>query len=136
MQTSVHLAFNGQCEEAFRYYEKHLGGKIEMVMKVDESPIAGQFPPEMQKKVMHARVKVGDIALLGADAPPGRYQKPQGFSVSLAVETAAEAERLFAPLTDNGSVMMAMQETFFAMRFGMATDRFGIPWLVVCQKAP
>lgn len=136
MQTSVHLAFDGQCEEAFRYYQKHLGGDIEMLMTVEASPIAGQFPPEMQKKVMHARVKIGDNAILGADAPPGRYHKPQGFSVSLMVATATEAERLFSALTDNGSVMMAMQETFFAIRFGMATDRFGIPWMVVCQKTP
>lgn len=134
MQTTVHLAFDGQCEEAFRYYEKHLGGKIEMMLRVDESPIAGEFPADRQKKIMHARVRVGDVQIMGADAPPGRYQKPQGFSVSLSVDRPAEAERLFAALADNGNVMMPMQQTFFASRFGMAIDRFGIPWMVVCQS--
>lgn len=135
MQTTVHLTFDGQCEDAFRYYEKHLGGKIEMIMRVDDSPIADQFPADRQKKIMHARVKVGDVQIMGADAPPDRYQKPQGFSVSLSVDAPAEAERLFAALADNGNVTMPMQQTFFASKFGMTFDRFGIPWLVICQSA-
>jgi PhnB protein len=134
MQASAHVSFSGQCEEAFQYYEKHLGGKIERMMTHEGTPMADQTPPEWHKKIIHARIRLGDTVLMGADAPPARYQKPQGFSVTLEVETPAEAERIFGALSDNGTVQMAIQQTFFAVKFGMAFDRFGIPWIVICEK--
>jgi PhnB protein len=77
---------------------------------------------------------VGDTVLMASDAPDGRYRKPQGFSVSLGVDAPADAERIFAELSEGGSVTMPMEETFFAARFGMLTDRFGTPWMVICEK--
>jgi PhnB protein len=135
MQANAHVSFSGQCEEAFKYYEKHLGGKIERMMTHEGTPMEGQTPPDWRKKIIHARIRLGDTVLMGVDAPPARYQKPQGFSVTLEVETPAEAERMFGALSDNGTVQMAMQQTFFAAKFGMTFDRFGTPWIVICEKA-
>jgi len=135
MQLNAYLNFNGQCEEAFRFYERLLGGKIEMMMSFGDSPMADQVPAEWRKKVMHARLVVGGNTIMGSDAPPDRFQKPQGFSVSLSVEKPAEAERMFAALAEKGNVQMPIQETFWALRFGSVTDRFGIPWMVNCERA-
>ncbi|MFZ1049614.1 MAG: VOC family protein, partial [Candidatus Sulfotelmatobacter sp.] len=87
-----------------------------------------------QKKILHARLLLGDRALMASDAPPGRYEKPQGFSVSLEIETPKESERVFHALSEKGTVVMPIQETFWAVRFGMLTDRFGIPWMINCSK--
>jgi PhnB protein len=135
MQINPYLLFTGQCEEAFKFYEKLLGGKIEMMMAHEGTPAAGQVPPEWLKKILHARLVVGDQVLMASDAPPGRQQKPQGFSVSLSVNDPAEAERIYNGLAEGAvAVTMPMQETFWAKRFGMLTDRFGIPWMINCEK--
>jgi PhnB protein len=134
MQINPYLLFTGQCEEAFKFYEKLLGGKIEMIMTHEGTPAAAQVPAEWLKKILHARIVVGGHVLMGSDAPPGRQEKPQGFSVSLSVKEPAEAERLFQALAENGAVRMPIQETFWAKRFGMLVDRFGIPWMVNCEK--
>ena len=126
--------FNGQCEEAFRFYEKCLGGKIAFTMTYGESPMAEKTAPDLQKKIMHTRLMVGDQVLMGSDAPPDRFQKPQGFSVSIGVKDPAEAERIYKALSDKGEIWMAMQETFWAQRFGMCVDRFGTPWMINCEK--
>jgi PhnB protein len=135
MQINPYLNFDGQCEAAFKFYEKCLGGKIEVMFLFEGSPAADQVPPEWRKKVLHARLAAGDHVLMGSDAPPGRYQKPQGISMSLSVEDPAEAERLFYDLAENGKVTMPIQATFWALRFGMLIDHFGIPWMVNCEKA-
>lgn len=135
MQLNPYLLFDGQCEAAFKFYEKCLGGKIEALILHEGTPAADQVPAEWRKKILHARLVVGDRVLLGSDAPPGRYQKPQGFGLSLDVKDPAEAERLFRALADNGKVTMPIQPTFWAERFGMLVDRFGIPWMVNCEKA-
>lgn len=98
MQLSTYLNFNGQCEAAFKYYEQCLGGKIEMMMTHGDSPMAEQTPPEWRDKIMHARLLVGKTALMGSDAPPQRYEKPQGFAVALAVDSPSDAERIFQSL--------------------------------------
>jgi PhnB protein len=134
MQLNSYLTFNGDCETAFRFYEKRLGGKIEMMMKQSESPMAAQAAPEMRDKVMHARMTLGKDTLMGSDAPPNMYERPTGFSVSVSLDSAAEAERVFAALAEKGTVRMPLQETFWALRFGMVTDRFGIPWMVNCER--
>ncbi|SRR5579872_696686 len=134
MQMSPYLLFDGNCEEAFEFYEQSFGATIESLTRVEDTPAANQFPAEGRKKIMHGRLKLGDQVLLASDAPPGRYHKPQGFSVSLDIQSAEEAERVFAALAKNGSVTMPIAETFWAQRFGMVNDRFGIPWMVNCMK--
>jgi PhnB protein len=89
-------------------------------------------PPEWKKKIMHAAASVGGATIMGSDAPPGHYHKPQGFSVSLLVEDLADAERKFKALSDGGRVDMAFAKTFFAKGFGMCVDKFDIPWMVYC----
>ncbi len=135
MHTSTHLHFKGDCSAAFRSYAEILGGRIVFAMTYGESPAAGQTPPEMREQIIHARLDFGGQFLLGCDTPPDRYHAPQGFNVMVAVEPPAEAERIFRALADNGTVTMPFQETFWAKRFGMCTDRFGIPWMVNCAKA-
>ena len=135
MQTHPHLSFNGQCEEAFRYYEKHLGGKITALALYEGTPAENFMPAELRKKVIHAQIRIGDGTLMGADSPPDRFQATHGIAVTLAADTPADAERIFHALADGGSVQMAMDKTFFAAKFGMLRDRFGIPWMVICEKA-
>jgi PhnB protein len=135
MRVNPYLHFNGQCEAAFKFYAKCLGAKIEMMMTHEGTPAAEHVPPDWLKKIMHARISVGDTLLMASDAPPGRYEKPQGFSVSLLVDKPAEAERVFKALAEKGTVTMPMAETFWAERFGMLVDQFGIAWMVNCEKA-
>lgn len=133
MQLGPLLLFDGQCEEAFRVYEKYLNGKVEAMMLFEGTPAASQVPAEWRKKIIHARMAVGDQILMGSDAPPGRYQKPQGFFVSLQVAKPDEVEQIFQELAENGRILMPVQQTFWAARFGMVIDRFGIPWSVNCE---
>ena len=134
MQLNPYLMFDGQCEAAFRFYEQALGGGIEAMMTFADTPMAEQTPPEMQGKIIHARLVVGDKVLMGSDAPAGRVEKMQGFSVTLGIDEPEEAERVFNALADGGTVTMPIQETFRARRFGMLVDRFGTPWMVNCEK--
>lgn len=136
MQATAYLHFNGNCEAALKFYAARLGGKIEAMMPYEGTPAADQMPAERQKDVLHARIAIGNMSLMASDAPPGRYTPPQGFSLTLGVDGAAEAERLFSALADGGTVSMPIGETFFAHRFGMLTDRFGVPWMVLCERAP
>lgn len=135
MELNAHLNFNGQCEEAFRFYQQCFGGEIKTMVPHEGTPAAEHVPPEWRKKIMHAEIKVGDQLLMGADAPPGRYQPPAGFAIALQVKEPAEADRIFHSLAQGGNVGMPIQETFWAARFGMLSDRFGIPWMVNCPKA-
>lgn len=134
MKLNSYLNFNGNCQAAFRFYERCLGGKIEMMMTHGESPMAEQTRPEWRDRIMHARLVIGDAVLMGSDAPPEMFQAPQGFSVSISVETPAEAERIFSTLSEKANVRMPLQQTFWAARFGVLTDQFGIPWMVNCEQ--
>jgi PhnB protein len=136
MQVNPYLNFNGQCAEAFGFYEQLLGGKIEAMMTFGESPMAGEMPPESHSRILHARLVVDGQALMGSDAPPEYYAKPQGLYVSLNVETQADGERIFRALAEGGTVTMPFEKTFWAAGgFGMLTDRFGTPWMVNCERA-
>jgi len=135
MQLNPYLLFGGQCEAAFRYYEKVLGGKITAMMPHEGTPAESQVPAEWRKKIIHARLAIGDEVLMGSDAPPDRYKPPQGFSVSVQVKTPEDADRIFHALADNGKVTMPLGKTFFSPAFGMLTDQFGIPWMVNCDQA-
>lgn len=134
MQLNPYLTFNGQCEAAFRFYEQSLGARVDLMIPHAGSPAESQVPPGWGSKIMHARLTLGEQVLMASDAPPERYQKPQGFSISLQARDAAEAERVFGALAEQGSVTMPIQETFWAARFGMVVDRFGTPWMVNCDK--
>ena len=134
MKLNTYIHFNGQCAEAFKFYEKCLGGKIAAIMPYAGSPAEAQVPPEFANKVLHARLELGDQVLMASDAPPGRYTPPSGFSINVQVKDATTAERTFSALAEGGKQIMPMGETFWAIRFGMLVDRFGIPWMVNCEK--
>jgi PhnB protein len=133
MQLSPYLYFNGTCEEAFKFYEKCLGGKIEAMMNHIGTPAESQVPPEWRNKILQARLSVGGTVLMAGDAPPGRFSPQQGFSVSLTMKDPVEGERIFKALSEGGKVGMPFQKTFWSAGFGMATDRFGIPWMINCE---
>lgn len=138
MQLNPYLMFNGQCETAFKFYEQCLGGKITTMMTHGESPepsMADQMPPEWRNKILHTSLTIGDIELMGSDCPPGYYEEPKGFSVSISLKDPVEAERIFNTLTESGAVKMPFQQTFWAYRFGMLVDQFGIPWMINCDQA-
>lgn len=134
MQLNPYLMFDGRCEAAFKFYEKALGGKIEFMMTYGSSPIAEQTSPEWRNKIMHARMSIGDKILMASDAPPDRHQAMKGFSVSLSIDDPGDAERIFRVMSENGTIQMPIQETFWARRFGMLVDQFGTPWMVNCEK--
>jgi len=145
MDLNTYLFFDGQCEDAFRLYEKVLGGKITGLMRYSDVPSG---PPAFKgcNRVIHASLRVGDRVLMGSDTPPGgldpmpsghrpeAYKSPQGFRANVTVDTPAEAERIYHALAEDGVVAMPIGETFFAHRFGMLNDRFGTPWMVTCPK--
>ncbi len=133
MRMNPYLTFDGQCEAALRRYAEILGGTIEVMMSHRGTPAEGHVPPESLDRIMHGRITLGDDLLMGSDALPGQYKKPEGFSVSLQIKDPAEAERVFHALAEGGEVQMPIQETFWAARFGMLVDRFGIPWMVNCE---
>ena len=136
MRVSPYLSFDGQCEAAFRFYEQCLGGQLGPIFRYAGSPMADQAPADWQDKVMHGSVTIGDLVLMGADVTPDRYESPRGFSLSLQITSATDAERIFRELGKEGRVVMALEKTFWAERFGMLVDRFGLPWLINCEAAP
>jgi len=135
MRTVPYLLFNGNCEEAMGFYAKGLGGKVESIFRFREAPPEMPRHANWDDKVMHAHVVADGAELMASDAPPEYYQKPQGNSVSLHVDKAADAERIFAALSAGGTVTMPLDKTFWAERFGMFTDKFGIPWMIDCAPA-
>ena len=134
MQINPYLVFSGQCAEAFRFYERVLGGRIEFIQTFGESPMADQTPPEWRDWVMHVSLAVDGQKLFGSDSPPEHFEKPAGTSVSIHVERASEGERVFDALAEGGQVKMPFQKTFWAAGFGMCVDRFGTPWMVNCEQ--
>jgi len=134
MQLNPYLTFKGNCSDAFKFYEKHLGGKIVMMMTHEGTPAADQVPANWRDKIIHARMTIGDYVLMGSDAPPDRYEPMKGCSVSFNVDTPADAERIFKALSEKGAVQMPMQQTFFAARFGMLVDQFGTPRMINCEQ--
>jgi PhnB protein len=131
---NTYLLFDGKCEEAFKLYAQVLGGKIEAMMPFEGSPAAGSTPPGFGKKIMHATMRIGDQLLMASDCPPDKFDKPAGFSVNVSVKTPADAERVYNGLSAGGKITMPLSETFWAQRFGMFVDKFGIPWMVNCEK--
>jgi PhnB protein len=134
MKLNTYLNYGGNCEPAFRFYEKHLGGKIRAMMTHGEMPDAKGVPPELQKAILYARMTLGETDIMGSDVPPDRFQPMRSVYLSLSVESTPEAERIHALLSEGGDVFMPLQETFFAFRFSMLRDRFGTSWMIIHQR--
>jgi len=134
MQLYAHLTFDGQCKAAFKFYEECLHGKIALMLTYENTPMDRKPPADWQKKISHATFALADLRFSGSDALPGQYQKPQGFALQFNLSDPVEAKRIFTALAENGTVQMPLQETFWALLFGMLVDRFGIPWLINCEK--
>ena len=132
MKIHAYLMFDGQCEAAFNFYAECLGGTLEM-MRYADSPEDMGVPAEFQQRIMHVCLTVGDQLLMASDTlPQSPYEGIKGCSISLQVDNVPEAERLYAALSAQGSVQMELQQTFWATRFAMLTDRFGVPWMINC----
>ena len=131
MQLHTYLNYGGNCEQAFRFYEQHLGGKITMLMRHGEQPDQTKVAPEWKNAVLHARMSIGGTELSGADIPPDRFQPMRSAYLTLTLNSVGEAERIYALLTDGGQIFMPMAETFFAFRFSMLRDRFGTSWMIL-----
>jgi PhnB protein len=134
MKMNPYLMFNGNCKQAFTFYEQCLGGKIADTLTYGESPMSEQTPSELLNRVMHIQLAIDDMILMGADAPPHLFEEPKGFYVSLVFDDPVEAERIFEALLEKGTAQMPIQETFWATRFAMLVDQFGIPWMINCLK--
>lgn len=132
MRLQTYVNFAGTCAEAFRYYEKHLGGTIGMMMTHGQAPDQSHVDPALKDAVLHARIAIGGTELMGADIP--HAEPMRSAYLSLNVDTDSEAERIFAALSDRGRALMPMQETFFATRFGQVRDRFGLNWMIVRER--
>jgi PhnB protein len=136
MKLHTYLNYGGNCEPAFRFYEKHLGGKITMMMTQGQQPDAKDVPPDRANAILYARMSIGETELMGSDVPPERFQPMRSVYLSLAVTTIAEAERIVALLSDGAEIFMPMQETFFAYRFAMLRDKFGTSWMIINERPP
>ena len=132
MQVNPYLFYDGNCDAAFKFYEKVLGAKIEMMLTHEAAPESMPTPPEWKNKIMHGRLTIDGQVLMASDAPPDHFNKPQGFAVSLTAANPADAERKFKALSEGGSVNMPFGKTFFSKGFGMCVDQFGMPWMVNC----
>jgi PhnB protein len=132
MKLHTYLNYGGNCEEAFRFYEEHLGGKISFIMHHGEQP--GGAPPGSPKGVLHARITLGGAELSAADVPADRFQPMRSAYLTLGVDSPEDAERIHALLAEGGQIFMPMEETFFASRFSMLRDRFGTSWMIIHER--
>jgi PhnB protein len=132
MKMNPYLSFKGDCEAAFKYYEQHLGGEMGAIFRYGGTPLSGSVPEDWPDKVMHGSITIGGQTLQAADVSAAQYESPQGFSLTLQITSAIDAERMFEALADGGQVRLPLEKTFWAERFGMVIDRFGVPWIINC----
>lgn len=133
MHFTPYMTYDGNCETAFKFYEQALNGKIEAMMTFGDSPACDQVGAEDHDKIMHARLKVGDEYVMGSDATTAYpYEGVKGAMITIAIDDPSEAERVFNALSEGGTVTMPLQQTFWATKFGMLVDQFGVPWMVNC----
>lgn len=128
-----YLFFNGNCEEAVKFYEKAIGAQVQFMMRFKETPDApppGTVPPGYEEKIMHTSFRIGESVIMASDGCSTEKSNFQGFSLSIAVPTESEADRVFEALSQGGQVRMPLTKTFWSPRFGMLEDRFGIGWMV------
>lgn len=136
MKVDNYLYFNGKTDEALAYYAEKLGAKVEALMRFSDCPARDQMPKETWDKVMHSNFRIGDTQLMASDGECGGTTNFDGFALSISVSSDAEAERLYNALLSDGEVTMPMGETFFASRFGMLKDKFGVHWMMINEKKP
>jgi PhnB protein len=134
MHTTSYLFFNGNCAEALDFYKKAAGAVVHHTMTYGDSPAMPHMPPEMKDKLIHASFSIGDSAVMASDCPPQHLKPFGGFALSISVSSAGEADKLFSALSDGGSIIMPLGETFFAKSFGQFTDKFGVMWMVIHEK--
>jgi PhnB protein len=136
MPVTPYLMFDGRCEEAINFYKKALGAEVAMMMRFKESPEKpppDMVPPGSDNKIMHACMRINGAELMASDGCARGQPKFEGFSLSVNAKDEAEADRMFAALADGGQVRMPLGKTFFAKRFGMVADRFGVGWMVLVE---
>ena len=129
IKLEIYVNYPGNCEEAFRFYEQHLGGKITMMMTHQQQPGGADVPENWKNAILHARLEIGDTALLGADIP--NAEPMRSAYLTLRLETAEETERIYGLLSEGGQIFMKLEETFYASRFAMLRDRFGTSWMLL-----
>jgi PhnB protein len=135
MQLNNYLFLDGRCEEAFTRYQMVLGGRMMAMIRHAGTPAESHVPPEWAEKIMHCCLEIDGRRLMGSDAPPGRGSPLGGFAIQIAAGSVEEAERIFAALGQGGTLTMPIEQTFWAERFGMLTDEFGVPWMIIFEGA-
>ncbi len=133
MKLDIYVNYKGNCEQAFRFYEQELGGRIMSMMRHGELPNQGNIPADWSNAILHARIEIGGTILMGADVPGAEPMRSA--YLTLTVDNAEEAERVYARLSDGGQIFMKMEQTFFASRFAMLRDRFGTAWMLLGEPA-
>ena len=134
MKVRTYLNYGGNCEEAFRFYEQHLGAKIEAIMGFDQMPGAHGAKPPSLKGVLHARLNIGDTQVMASDVEPERFGPMRSAYLCLSLQSDAEAERIYGILKDGAEIFMPLEETFFATRFAQLRDKFGTLWMIIHEK--
>jgi PhnB protein len=137
MAVTPYLFFDGRCEEALDFYKKTLGAEVGMLMRVKDSPEpppAGTYPPGSENKIMHSSFRINGTTVMASDGCAQDKPKFEGFALSVDAKDETVADRMFAALADGGKVQMPLGETFFARRFGMVADRFGVGWMIIVEK--
>ncbi len=134
MKLRTYLNYGGNCAQAFRFYEQHLGGKINAMMTHGEMPAASAPPAEWKDAILHASITIGGTELMASDIPPKQFEPMRSAYLSLHADSNDEAERIHALLSDGGEIFMPMQETFFAHRFSMLRDKFGTSWMIIHER--
>ena len=134
MKLTTHLHYGGNCAEALHFYEEHLGGKISFMMTYEQMPEPKNIPPGCEQGILHASMRIADATIMAGDAPADRFQPMRSAYLALAVDSDEEAERIYALFSEGGEVIMPMAETFFALRFAMLRDKFGILWMLIHER--
>ena len=135
MKANTYIFFDSNCREAFAFYEKLGIGTVQDMMTNKDAPEGQQYDPARADNIMHGSLKIGDVLLMASDMPKDWYKKPEGYNIHLTARDIPEAERLFAALSEGGTVQMPLEKTFWAERFGAVVDRFNIPWMVSVDSA-
>ena len=130
MKLYVYLNYGGNCEQAFRFYEEHLGARITEIARHGDVPNP-DIPESWKNAVLHARLDIGETVVMGADIPPDIFKPMRSAYLTLMLDSDEEAERVYALLSDSGEIFMKMEQTFFASRFAMLRDRFGTSWMLL-----
>jgi PhnB protein len=134
MKLTTHLHYGGNCAEALRFYEEHLGAKILFSMTYEQMPEPKNIPPGYEQSILHASLRIAETTIMAGDAPTDGFQPMRSAYLVLSLDSSEEAERIFALLAEGGQVIMPMAETFFALRFAMLRDKFGILWMLIHER--